>query len=67
MRGRRRVMTDGKIRSAKKLLKSGMLPREVAESWRFQGAPQYKSPKLLQLISPKNLHSGCHRIREGAG
>jgi DNA invertase Pin-like site-specific DNA recombinase len=29
--GRRRVMTDGKIRSAKKLLRSGMLPREVSD------------------------------------
>ncbi|MBX9671623.1 MAG: recombinase family protein, partial [Candidatus Obscuribacterales bacterium] len=28
--GRRRVMTDSKIKSARKLLKSGMVPRDVA-------------------------------------
>jgi DNA invertase Pin-like site-specific DNA recombinase len=40
--GRRRVMTDGKIRSAKKLLKSGMVPREVAEDLGISLATLYR-------------------------
>ncbi|MBX9770092.1 MAG: recombinase family protein, partial [Candidatus Obscuribacterales bacterium] len=40
--GRRRVMTDGKIRSAKKLLKTGMLPREVADDLGISVATLYR-------------------------
>lgn len=40
--GRRRVMTDGKIRSAKKLLKTGMLPREVADDLGISLATLYR-------------------------
>ncbi len=40
--GRRRVMTEGKIRSAKKLLKSGQLPREVAEDLGISLATLYR-------------------------
>lgn len=40
--GRRRVMTDGKISSARKLLSSGMLPREVAEDLSISLATLYR-------------------------
>lgn len=40
--GRPRSMTDGKIRSAKKLLKSGMPPREVAEDLGISMATLYR-------------------------
>src|SRR5579883_1046862 len=40
--GRRRVMTDGKIRSAKKLLKTGMLPRDVANDLGISMATLYR-------------------------
>jgi DNA invertase Pin-like site-specific DNA recombinase len=40
--GRRRVMTDGKIRSAKKLLRTGMLPREVADDLGISIATLYR-------------------------
>lgn len=40
--GRRRTMTDNKIRSAKKLLKSGLLPREVAEDLGVSLATLYR-------------------------
>ena len=40
--GRPRAMTDGKIRSAKKLLKSGMLPRDVAENLGISLATLYR-------------------------
>lgn len=42
MGGRRRVMTDGKIRSAQKLLKTGMLPREVADDLGVSLATLYR-------------------------
>lgn len=40
--GRRRIMTEGKIRSAKKLLKSGQLPREVADDLGISLATLYR-------------------------
>jgi DNA invertase Pin-like site-specific DNA recombinase len=40
--GRRRVMTDGKIRTAKKLLRTGMLPREVADDLGISLATLYR-------------------------
>lgn len=40
--GRRRVMTVGKIRSAKKLLRTGMLPREVADDLGVSLATLYR-------------------------
>ena len=40
--GRPRLMTDGKVRSAKKLLKSGMPPRDVAESLEISLATLYR-------------------------
>lgn len=40
--GRPRLMTDGKIRSARKLLKSGMLPRDVAEDLGISLATLYR-------------------------
>ena len=36
------MMTDGKIRSAKKLLKTGMLPREVANDLGISLATLYR-------------------------
>jgi DNA invertase Pin-like site-specific DNA recombinase len=42
MGGRRRVMTEGKIRSAKKLLRTGMLPREVADNLGISLATLYR-------------------------
>jgi DNA invertase Pin-like site-specific DNA recombinase len=40
--GHRPVMTDGKIRSAKRLLKTGMLPREVADDLAISLATLYR-------------------------
>lgn len=40
--GRRRVMTDSKIQSAKRLLKSGMLPRDVADDLGVSMATLYR-------------------------
>jgi DNA invertase Pin-like site-specific DNA recombinase len=40
--GRRRLMTDGKIKSATKLLKSGMLPRDVAKDLGISLATLYR-------------------------
>ncbi|MGH2509828.1 MAG: helix-turn-helix domain-containing protein, partial [Ktedonobacteraceae bacterium] len=40
--GRRRIMTDGKIASAKKLLRSGTLPREVADDLGISLATLYR-------------------------
>jgi DNA invertase Pin-like site-specific DNA recombinase len=40
--GRPRSMTDGKVRSAKKLLKSGMPPRDVAENLGVSLATLYR-------------------------
>lgn len=40
--GRRRIMTDSKIKSAEKLLKSGMLPRDVAADLGISMATLYR-------------------------
>lgn len=49
--GRRRLMTDGKIRSAKKLLKTGMPPREVAEDLGVSLATLYRwIPEAASVI-----------------
>lgn len=40
--GRRRLMTDSKIKSAKKLLRSGMLPKDVAEDLGVSMATLYR-------------------------
>ena len=40
--GRRRLMTDSKIKSAKKLLQSGMLPKDVAEDLGVSLATLYR-------------------------
>lgn len=40
--GRPRAMTDGKVRSAKKLLKSGMAPRDVAADLGVSMATLYR-------------------------
>ncbi|MBZ0292187.1 MAG: recombinase family protein [Anaerolineae bacterium] len=40
--GRRRVMTDSKIKSAKKLLRAGMLPRDVAHDLEISMATLYR-------------------------
>lgn len=40
--GRRRVMTDSKIKSAKKLLQAGMLPKDVAEDLGVSVATLYR-------------------------
>ncbi len=40
--GRRRLMTDSKIRSAQRLLKSGVLPREVSEDLGISLATLYR-------------------------
>lgn len=40
--GRRRIMTDSKMRSARKLLRSGMLPREVADDLGISLATLYR-------------------------
>jgi DNA invertase Pin-like site-specific DNA recombinase len=42
MGGRRRVMTDNKIRSAKRLLGTDMLPREVADDLGISLATLYR-------------------------
>ncbi len=40
--GRRRIMTERKIKSAKKLLATGMLPREVADDLGISFATLYR-------------------------
>ncbi len=40
--GRRRLMTESKIKSAKKLLKSGMAPRDVANDLGVSLATLYR-------------------------
>ena len=40
--GRRRLMTESKIKSAKKLLKSGMAPRDVANDLSVSLATLYR-------------------------
>ena len=40
--GRRRVMTESKIKSAKRLLQSGMLPKDVAEDLGVSMATLYR-------------------------
>lgn len=40
--GRRRIMTDSKIKSAKKLLKTGMLPKDVADDLGISLATLYR-------------------------
>ena len=56
--GRKRRMTPGKVESARKLLKGGMAPRDVAQE------PRRLDPDALPLgarIEPVNHHTpGCH-------
>lgn len=40
--GRRRIMTDSKIKSAQKLLKTGMLPKDVAADLGISMATLYR-------------------------
>ena len=40
--GRKRIMTDSKIKSATKLLKTGMPPRDVAADWGVSLATLYR-------------------------
>lgn len=50
--GRRRLMTDGKISSATKLLKSGMLPRDVANDLGISLATLYRwIPEAASLVN----------------
>ncbi len=50
--GRRRLMTDGKINSATKLLKSGMLPRDVANDLGISLATLYRwIPEAASLVN----------------
>jgi len=54
--GRRRVMTDGKIRSAKKLLKAGLLPREVADDLGISLATLYRwIPSAASTVRHSNV------------
>lgn len=49
--GRRRLMTESKIKSAKKLLRSGMLPRDVAEDLGVSMATLYRwIPEAASLV-----------------